>query len=453
MEKDNEFGMMTQKHSGWGLRDLAFIAAPKAVNGIGTLGLSLVLIRYFGPESFGIYSLCVATVLLVDAVVGSAIDLGTLRLAPSYRGGDARRRLSVEQAAFTFKLGVALGAFLLLVPFAEPLAENFFQSAGYSHLIFLTAAASVSMLLLRSAQVYLQVEGKFHFYGLLDLLHFGLKFGGIALLLVMGKVTPGLVLAFFSVGPIAAVSYFGWTHGLAIFSITKFHPGVLRELLGYVKWFLLTFCLASLLSRVDLFLLSSWGAMREVGILSAAYVLALGFELLGAYLAVVYSPRVIPYCREGRFTAFYRKFQSGLLVGCGALFVGSFVAVRLGAPAVLPQQYAVSATAFLILLPGALAALATFPVTLAFVMFVRPRFIFSLDLFSVPILALLYAYAIPRYGALGAACVTSSGRLIKSMITQVAAWSWSGRLTGAALDLVVPPSGTMKEAIQPGGVA
>ncbi len=444
---------MIKKHSGWGLRDLAFVAAPKAINGIGTLGLSLVLIRYLGPESFGIYWLCVATVLLVDAVLGSAIDLGTLRLAPSYRKEDPSRSLSVEQAAFTFKLGVALGAFLLLVPFAESLAGHFFQSEGYAHLIFLTAAASFSMLLLRSAQVYLQVEGKFHLYGLLDLLHFGLKFGGIALLILVGQVTPGLVLSFFSIGPIAAVTYFGFTQGLAIFSIARFDPGVLRELLGYVKWFLLTFCLASLLARVDLFLLSNWASIREVGILSAAYVLALGFELLGAYLAVVYSPRVIPYCRDGRFTTFYRKFQSGLLLGCGLLFVVAFIVVQMGAATVLPSQYATSATAFLILLPGALAALATFPVTLAFVMFVRPRFIFSMDLFSVPVLVLLYAYAIPRYGALGAACVTSSGRLIKSMITQVAAWRWSGRLTGVTLDREVAPSGTMKEAIQPGGVA
>jgi len=414
--------------------------------------LNLVLLRLFGPEQFGIYTLAVTSILLVDAVLGSAIDMGVLRLAPLYRGSDPDRSLAVERAAVGFKLSLGLVMCLVLLWLAAPIASHFFQAGGLAYLVYLSVAASIAMLLLRSAQVHMQVEGNFVLYGIIDLAHFALKFGGIAALVTFGMASPGLALSFFVFGPVAALALFVGTRGFEIFRVIPVSFPALGELLSYVKWFLLTFCLASLLARIDLFLLSSYVPMAEVGILSAAYVLVLGFELLGTYLAVVYSPRVMPLCSEGRFGVFYRRFQTRLLTACVALFVLAVLGIRFLGSVVLPPSFDAAAPVFLILLPGSLGALATFPVTLAFVMFIRPRFIFALDCLSLPVLLAAYAYAIPRHGAMGAAFVTSTGRLIKAIVIQLVAWRQT-------ITLGIPQSGspfvarTPSESWQTGGAS
>jgi len=413
-----------------GLGDVVLVAGPKVLNGLGTIGMNLLLLRHFGPEQFGVYSLAVASILLFDAVLGSAIDMGVLRLAPLHRESDSERARAVERTAIGFKLTLGLSVAIALLWFAEPLARHFFQSDGHAHLIYISAGATIAMLLLRSAQVHLQVEGNFKLYALVDLTHFFLKFGGIAALLVLGSVSPGLALGLFVLGPASGMALFALLRGTSLFRVLPLRRAPLAELLSCVKWFLLTFCLSSVLARIDLFLLSSWGPIGEVGILSAAYALALGFELLGTYLAVVYSPKVMPLCRESRFGAFYRRFQSRLLLACLGLLVGGVVGVSILGPVLLPPSFEPAGVTFLLLLPGALAAFATFPLTLAFVMFLRPRFIFALDCLSIPVLLAGYALVIPRHGAVGAAVVTSAGRLIKAVMTQIVAWRQTYQLEG-----------------------
>jgi hypothetical protein len=59
------------------------------------------------------------------------------------------------------------------------------------------------------------------------------------------------------------------------------------------------------------------------------------------------------------------------------------------------------------------------------VMFVRPKFLFIMDCISFPILVLLYFYAISRYGAVGAAWVTSAANMTRALIAQSMAWQWA----------------------------
>ena len=63
-----------------GIVDVFLVAAPKVVAGATTLLVNVVLLRYFGPEQFAIYSLCVTGILLTDAILGAAVDMGILRM-------------------------------------------------------------------------------------------------------------------------------------------------------------------------------------------------------------------------------------------------------------------------------------------------------------------------------------------------------------------------------------
>jgi hypothetical protein len=66
--------------------------------------------------------------------------------------------------------------------------------------------------------------------------------------------------------------------------------------------------------------------------------------------------------------------------------------------------------------------MAIFPLTLPFLLFVRPRFFFVMDCLSLPILLTLYIFAIKHHGALGAAWVTAASKVIKGLLAQIVAW-------------------------------
>jgi O-antigen/teichoic acid export membrane protein len=261
---------------------------------------------------------------------------------------------------------------------------------------------------------------------MLDFLQLTVKFGGITALILAGRVTLQLVLFLFALGPLCGFILWSATAGREFAKASNEHLLQLaQKIWHYGRWFLVTFGLATLLSRLDIFLLSKWATLSEVGIFSAGQVIAWVPVLVGTYLAVVLTPRIMPLARDGRFNAFYRKFQPPLLGLCILAYLISLAAIPLIGPKLLPKSFMRSMPVISVLLPGALAGLATFPLTLSFVMFVRPKFLFFMDCFSFPILVLLFYFAIPRYGAVGAAWVTSTANLTRALVAQWMAWQWT----------------------------
>ena len=424
-----------------GFCEFVAVALPKAINGGLTILFNILLLRHLGPEGFGAYSLCISLILVVDGTLGSAIDLGVLRLATERRlaAGSARTGYTdIDLAGLYLKLGVgAVGAGLLAV-LAEPLGTVLFHGHGQGRLLQFTGASALGLLLLRSILVHLQASGRFILYGLCDLIHSLLKFGGISLLMLWWTPEPEHILAAFALAPLS-IALFGAVlvgRGGRLGAEPRGRP--LTELAQQIKWFLATYVVTASVSRMDIFLLTHWSNLEQVGLFSAAQAFAAIPELLGTYMAVVLNPKVIPYCREGRFLAFFRRFQL-LCLAAGGLILGiAVLGQELFLGTLLPSSFARSADLFLILLPGCLVSMAVFPLVLPYLMFVRPRFFLLMDILSVPLLLALYAYAIQTQGAIGAAWVTSLARVAKGLIAQFAAlWLASG----AALPADPKPAG------------
>ena len=407
-----------------GLIEFLCVALPKILGGVCTIGLNLILLRHLDVEDFGIYSLCVAGILLADAIVGSAIDLGVMRLAPMHRLTDPERSLSIEKSAFYIKLCMVGALSIMLGLWAGPLGRIVFHRSGDANLIWIACGGAMSMLMLRSALAHLQVSRRFGLYGLFDLIHAVLKFGGIAVLLVLfpGHVSPGSLLTFFMIGPVAVFLVFLATEGRVFFRRFACQRQAAVELLGFVKWFLLTFAVTSTVARLDVFLITFLTDIHEVGIFSGGYIFTLIPELLGSYMAVVLSPRVMPYLREGRFCSFFQKFQSACIVGAIGIYIAALCMMGWIGQYLLPEDFARSSHIILILLPGALAAMITFPLTISFLMFVRPNFLLKLEIATLPFMAVAYGWAIPTHGAVGAAMVTSGFRVFKAAVSQRVAW-------------------------------
>jgi O-antigen/teichoic acid export membrane protein len=399
-----------------------FVAVPKVLGGICTLGVNIVLLRCFGPEQFGMYSLCITAILMSDAIVGSAMDMAVVRLAPLYRGSEPKKAAAIQRAAFRLKIA-AVGIVLSIVLVAgNTLSRTIFHQPNQAFLLVLSCLAAMAMLSLRSLQAWLQIEGRFGLYGALDLLHMGLKFGGVAALLLVGVASPGRVLLIFMLGPAIAFAALVFQVARPLVSLGTEQTRSYRELLSLAGWFTATFALTSVVGRLDMIVLSAWSDLRNVGIFAGGQAFAMIPEMLGSYLSIVLGPRVIPCCKQGQFGRLFYRFQSAIVIAALTLLVVVLLSFNRMSAYILPPSFSQSAQVFLVLLPGALAALVSFPLTYTLLMFARPRFLFLMDACTAPILLIVYCWVVPAHGAVGAALVTSASRVGKAGIAQAVAW-------------------------------
>ena len=401
---------------------LLYVAVPKLLAGGGQLMLNLFLLRYFGPVQFGAVSVCLTAILLCDAFLGSAIDLGILRLCPSYTAsGNPLRSLQIQQAGLVLK-PLAIGTLMIPTFLAVgPISSLLFQSRDQANLVLLTMLALLGVLLLRSVQTYFQVEQRFNWYGGADLAHNILRYGFVAIALFTGFATPTVLLATYAVAPIV-VSVFLLVFAARGLLRTRINLDAFKELCRVLSWFIPTALVGGLTTRMDVFFVSSVAGVAEAGIFTAAQAIVMPAQMLGAYLAVVFGPRIMPQFENGTLGAFYRRFQGGIVIASAASYAVALVGITWVAPILFPPAFQRSASVLAILLPAALAAFINFPLTVSLLLFLKPKLVLAIDAVAVPILCLAYSWAIPRYGALGAAGVTTSYALVKTVLLQVTAW-------------------------------
>src|SRR4051794_24670858 len=84
--------------------EFALVAVPKALGAGIQLFVNILLLRVLGPEISGVLFVCISSVLLGDAVLGSALDLAVLRLATGRNSGRGQTALAVQKAAVLLKL-------------------------------------------------------------------------------------------------------------------------------------------------------------------------------------------------------------------------------------------------------------------------------------------------------------------------------------------------------------
>jgi O-antigen/teichoic acid export membrane protein len=399
------------------LQEFFCVAVPKVSGAAAQLGLNILLLRFFGPARFGMVAVCLGMVLLADAVLGAAFDVAVLRLAPLYLDTERTHSLQVQQAGLLMKLlfGIAVG--IPLVFFGPRLSVLLFQGRGSSDLLYLTASAVVALLVLRSVQAYFQVSSRFRAYGLLDVGHNTLRYGGVACLLFLHAATPARVLCFYAASPALISSILLATLARPM-SAVPFSRRAFREVLTLITAYLPTAAVGSTATRADLFCVSSLVGVADAGIFAAAQVMVLAPQLIGMYMGVVFAPRIMPLYESGKLGPVYYRFQKYAIGACCLIFLLAIPTLTKFTAVFLPPSFRSSAPVAMILLPAGLAAIVNFPWTVSLLLFTKPLFLLKFDLVALPVLLVSYWFAIRGSGLSGAAAVTAGYALIKTVVIQ-----------------------------------
>jgi O-antigen/teichoic acid export membrane protein len=406
-------------------KQFALIILPKLISGVGTAVISWIAFQHMSTSQFGVLSLCLSAIMMADGVLGSAFDLAVVRLATSLGAENQLGLEMLQRGGIVLKVATAGFAGVLLLTFHRPLLHDFFKGDGSPALLALTLAAACMVLLVRSAQLQFQLERRFRAYGSIDLAHNGLKLAGVAVLAGAGYMRPSLVLGMYVMSPALVFLVWATRFGAKILAGAVVSLSVLQETLKQARWFLLTFGTGWLASRADIWMVARFTTVHDTGVYSAAQIVAMIPPLIGAYMSVVLSPRVMPLLNEGRLLGFTRRLQTVLLLTSVAGYLVALFLLPQMAPA-LPIRYREALPVVLVLLPGSLGAFVSFPLTLTTLMFLRPRFLVAMDCITLPFILGAFAFLVPRYGLICAAWISTAGGLLRAAIAQIAALAFVG---------------------------
>ena len=409
------------------IRDIVLTVLPKVAGGALTLLLSLVLVAVLPVEAYGAYSYAINLILLSDAILGTPFDLSVIRRAQSHARDDPALAVGVERQAIGLKavclVIMAAGAALLAyaVPGAIPLDPV---------LLGATIAAVVTLLLFRSVLLHLQMRERFHAYGALELTNVTAKMAPAFGLIALGLAAPLPIVGLLALGPALAMAagLAGPARGLASPGDGVSHRGPLLRSLG---WYFPTLALGATLARADLLILGAMVPAAALGIYGAAAVIASVPTMVGLYIGIVLTPRIVYRAEAGTLGPFYVRALLALgIAAIGAFGIFALLAGSAMADA-LPQRFRDIIPILAILLPGSLLGLLTTSVALPLVMLVRRDVLLKVDAVIAPIAIAGFIFFIDRSGIAGAAWVTLAVSLVRGAVVLWIGW----RLTARPQDL------------------
>jgi len=392
------------------------VALSKAVNGTSTLFLNLYAVHFLAPAEFGALTLATTCLFLLDGMLGAAIDLAVVKLSAD-ADLTARSATSAERAAITIKLIACTLAGLIVVAAAGPLGEILLHRSRVRPLFVAWSVAATAILVLRSTQIGLQLRRRFTAYAAIELTNTTVRISLAVVALRAGYGSSLAIVICYALSALVALGI-GFSMLIKASSVRSWLGlGGARDLLKACQTPLLTYSFSSLVSRLDVIILSIAGTPAQLGIFGSALAVATVPEIAATYLAPAFLPRIGPYCRQGIFLSFFKRFHLALMAVLVPGFVLAAFLVMKAGPYILPPKYSYALPLIMALLPGTVATASLFPISLNFLMLRNSKIFLWNDLVSFPFLIIAYWMAASK-GLLSVALVTTAFRLVKTVIVQ-----------------------------------
>jgi O-antigen/teichoic acid export membrane protein len=419
--------------------DILSVGSAKLLSGTVSFLIRIYTVRFLAPAGYGALSLGLNCLTLFDALIGTALDLGTMGLITAAGACEGAQIRPQEKASIRLKLTMAAALLLFFAVAGEWMGYRFLHGPGGRSFFLVLTAGGACILVVRSVQLYFQARLRFRVFAGIDLAHTSLRVLLVGFVLFHGAASAVSILACFAIAPAVIVTVaFVYGKLAAGWSQVRARWPDARDVLRKSGPILASFGVSSIVSRMDVFLLALWSDPVQLGLYGAALTIATVPEVLGVYLAPVFLPRILPACRSGHFLGLFRRLHLLIGLAVGALLVLGLFAARPVLSMVLPAKYSLSIDLVLILIPGTLAAASFFPLTLNFLMLTRPRSFLIVDSIAAPLLAVAYFVFLPANGAVAAAWITCFYRIAKAAAVQ--AWAYAlARRTGEPAPATVTP--------------
>ncbi|MCB1842054.1 MAG: oligosaccharide flippase family protein [Halioglobus sp.] len=369
------------------------------------------------PAEFGLVSVALATLNVLQEVCGNGLDLSMVRLAAPHVESNPQRAAAYYRAALQLKLLVNGAVALLLFLFAPGIAGLVFSNPDIAPLLRWVSLGLLGASLYNYMLARVQAEERFSLYAVLR------ASNNVGKLLVLGVIamldlfTPDGVLAAW-----IAAFFIGYLLSLAM-GVTRhtaqpegkhLDSTYWTQLFHFGKWVVASSFLFSLYSRVDMLVLARYVDAADIGQYAAAWNITYIIDLMTYSVIIALLPQAVKIQHHGDFPGYLKRTFGICLVialSLAPLYLLSGLLFSIFFPA-----YTGSADLFRILFIGAIITLLFHPLYL--ILYARNR-VNRLALINFLLLAfsiVLSLAVIPQYGAEGAAWVTVIGRVFASVL-------------------------------------
>ena len=364
----------------------------------------LLLLRRMGPAQFGIFFVGYNTLAFVPLIVDLGIGQTFVRHISFYRNTRPAFSAYLHWLFFVLKLA-SVGGLLLVALFALPVIAKFLNMQNQQWLLMAAIMGSGAVVLSDYANCVFQSQCLFKRYELYLFLRNTLFLTAVVLLVVLNRtlLTPtALILALVAINLTLAGSAYPyvsrrWQQRTGEFA--NFRSSLIR----YSKWLTVAAICFALYRRMDVYLLSHFRTVHEVGIYSVAVVLVEPVAMISPALVTVFLPGISNEPTPHKLRSYAR------LVGmiCSLVFIGICLylgVLRLVFP-LLVAEYREAFPVVAVLLVGTVFLIGYNMLSLIFLASDRPELFGQIAFVMAAFSLIANWFAVPAYGVLGAAGV------------------------------------------------
>src|SRR3954453_20657884 len=274
------------------VRNAIFAGVSKISGAAFTAVLTIFLVRYLGPEEYGVFVLALGVGALMTVPADLGISVSVARFIAERRG-DPGAMANFVADAIRLKIFVTGAASLALLALAEPVANAYDTSELAWPLRILAIATFGQSVMIMWATIF-EALGRISVYVRVVVAESALETTGSIVIGLLGTGAPGAM-----VGRAAAYS-FAAGFGLILLARTihrSIRPrrgghGHARRILGYGSALVIVDGAFTLFSTIDVLLIGAILSVSAVGLFEAAYRLAGLLFFIGGPVRSAVAPRL-----------------------------------------------------------------------------------------------------------------------------------------------------------------
>lgn len=272
--------------------DVLLVLAGKIATLLAVFLGGVIAARMGGAEVYGGFVSGIALALLLDGVLGTALDLEVVRTASI---DSPSRQLEAQRVTFHLKW-----VFVVSLAVLSLAAVTVFGLDTGSLPVFPALFAALGVLLARSVAVNLQVKRCFKTYSRLDAVQSLLRLAAFGFVGVLGAATAGNLLSSYALVGLAVVAWGIRSGNLS--GVATHWPNIIeskRLLTSIGATFLIIAC-GSITGRGDVLFLSFSVDEHTLAPYGVASQITQLLSQLALYVSVVTQPRILRDQREGK---------------------------------------------------------------------------------------------------------------------------------------------------------
>jgi len=379
----------------------------------------ILVANQLGVAGYGQFYFLFTVMTLTAGFIGPAVDTSLVRFAAKKITPETDDSGPYFKFVLYTKLAVLVVTILVSVPLAPGLLALFGPANTTTtpdSAIVLAFCGGNAIALWGFAQAYFQSHQRFRHYAAFELFSSSLRLILVAALMFWDRQHFMAYLIAYAAAPFTT-AVLAWTRLPTSVFVTRTNWAVGRELWRFGKWVFVAAAFNNATQRLDLLLLNfaPFGIDETaIGIYSAAVSLALAGELVQLTAYSVLLPKVSQMQSPSDLRKFIGQFRLPSLILPAAIVLAMpwtpwFVRVTFGA------EFADAALHLNILLLGVCATLVVAPAVLSLYSLGDARRHARYEALRFALTLGIGFFAVPAYGALGAACTMAGVRIAISV--------------------------------------